>query len=70
MDDADRLKLLFGPYKAPPLRRGARTFCLYRDAPVVVAAWSDARLPWPRCHLAEGRARGHGLLVEKELARV
>jgi hypothetical protein len=36
---------------------------------VVVAARSDARLPWPRCHLAQGRARGHGLLVDKELAR-
>jgi hypothetical protein len=28
-----------------------------------------ARIPWPRCHLAEGRARGHGLLIDEELAR-
>jgi hypothetical protein len=49
--------------------RGFRTFCLYRDAHVVVTAWSDARIPWPRCHLAEGRARAHGLVIDEELAR-
>jgi hypothetical protein len=34
--DADRLKLLFGPYKAPALRRGDRASCLVRDCLVVV----------------------------------
>jgi len=67
--DRDRLKLLFGPYTAPPLRKGERTFCLFRDCPVVVAAWSDAPIPWPRCYYAEGRARGCGLLVDEELVR-
>jgi hypothetical protein len=67
--DANHFQLLFGPYQAPPLNHGARTLCLYRDAPGVVTTWSDARIPWPRCHLAEGRARGHGLLVDDELAR-
>jgi hypothetical protein len=69
MTDRDRLKLLFGPYKPPPLQKGDQTSCLYRDAPVVIAGWSDARIFWPRCYLAEGRARGHGLLIDAELAR-
>ncbi|HJT77953.1 MAG TPA: hypothetical protein VJ739_12190 [Gemmataceae bacterium] len=69
MRDVDRTKLLFGPYQAPPLKNGARTFCLYRQQAVIVTTWSDARIPWPRCYLAEGRARAHGLLVDEELAR-
>ncbi len=69
MNDRERSKLLFGPYKAPPLKRGDRTWCLYRDASVIVATWSDAPISWPRCYLAEGRARAHGLLVDEALAR-
>jgi hypothetical protein len=69
MIDLDRLKLLFGPYQVPPLKRGDRADCLYRDATVVVSGWTDARIPWPRCYLADGRARAHGLLVDEELAR-
>jgi hypothetical protein len=65
----DKVKLLFGPYEAAPLKKGDRAWCLYRDAGVIVTTWSDAPTPWPRCHLAEGRARGHGLLVDEELAR-
>jgi hypothetical protein len=40
--------LIAGPYKPPTLRKGERTFCLYRDAEVVITSWSDARIPWPR----------------------
>jgi hypothetical protein len=69
MTDRERVKLLFGPYKAPPLRRGDRARCLYRDAEVVIAGWKDALIPWPLCYIAEGRARAHGLLVDEELAR-
>jgi hypothetical protein len=69
MTDADRLKLLFGPYKPPALRRGDRAFCLYRDAAVVVSGWSAAPIPWPVCYLAGTRAAGRGLLVDEELAR-
>jgi hypothetical protein len=29
MTDRDRTKLQFGPYKAPPLKRGDRAACLY-----------------------------------------
>ncbi len=31
MIDHDKIKLLFGPYYPPPLRKGGRAFCLYRD---------------------------------------
>jgi hypothetical protein len=36
----DRVKLLHGPYHPPRLRKGARAFCLYRDAEAVVTASS------------------------------
>jgi hypothetical protein len=49
MKDADRVKLLFGPYRAPPRKRGDRAFCLFRDCTVVVTSWTDVRIPWPRC---------------------
>jgi hypothetical protein len=47
--DADRVKLLFGPYRAPRLQRGDRAHCLYRDALVVITSWTDASIPWPPC---------------------
>jgi len=69
MTDDDRFRLLFGPYRAPPLRRGDRALCLFRDAPVAVTSWTDAPIPWPRCRALDGRGGGSGLLVEEELAR-
>src|SRR5262249_47040322 len=60
---------LFGPSRPPPLRRGDRATCLYRDAEVVVTSWTDAPLSWPRCRLADGPGGGSGLLVDEELAR-
>jgi hypothetical protein len=65
----DKVKLLFGPYEPPPLRKGDRTSCLDRDADVVVTGWSDGRIPWPRCRALDSRGHGSGLLVEEELAR-
>jgi hypothetical protein len=29
MTDRERVQLLFGPYQAPPLKRGDRATCLY-----------------------------------------
>jgi hypothetical protein len=63
----DKFRLLHGPYTPPALRKGDRTTCLYRDADVVVTAWSDGRISWPRCR-ALGRRGGSGLLVDAELA--
>jgi hypothetical protein len=61
--------LLFGPYRAPALRRGDRAYCLYRDAAVVVCGWTYAPAPWPRCYQVGRRGTGRGLLVEEGLAR-
>src|SRR5262245_35878397 len=69
MTDADRFKLLHGPSRPPPLRRGDRAFCLARDCEVIVTSWTDARIPWPRCRALGTRGGGSGLLVEDELAR-
>jgi hypothetical protein len=67
--DLERVQLLFGPYQAPPLKRGDKTFCLVRDYPVVVIGWSDARISWPRCLPVEPPRCGRGLLIDDELAR-
>jgi hypothetical protein len=64
----EKCKLLFGPYTPPPLRKGDRATCLYRDPDVVDTSWSDGRISWPRCR-ALGHRGGSGLLVEEELAR-
>jgi hypothetical protein len=69
MTNPQKIRLLFGPYRPPPLKRGDRTYCLYRDCAVVIRALSDGPIPWPRCYYAEGRGRGHGLVVDEELAR-
>jgi len=45
MTDPDCVKLLFGPYKAPALKRGDRARCLYRDTTVIITRWSDAPIP-------------------------
>jgi hypothetical protein len=57
MKHADCVKLLFGPYRPPVLRKGDRAFCLFRDCAVVVTSWTDARIPWPRCRALDGRRR-------------
>jgi hypothetical protein len=67
---AGRLKLLFGRYQAPALRRGDRAWCLYRDCEVVITSWSDAQITWPRGRGSHnGPFGGPGLLVNEELAR-
>src|SRR5262245_52859075 len=60
--------LLFGPYKAPRVKRGNRAYCLYRNSPVVISSWTDARISWPRCQVL-GQQGGSGLLVDDELLR-
>ena len=60
--------LIAAPYAPPTLRKGDRTFCLYRDRDVIVTTWTDARISWPRCR-AIGSGAGSGLLITDELAR-
>ena len=46
MHDAERFKLLYGPYRMPRCRVGRRLLCQVRGT-VVVAGISDAPIPWP-----------------------
>src|SRR5437868_9835811 len=69
MTAPDRTRLLFRPYSPPPLRRGDRATCLYRDHDVVVTTWTDARISWPRCRAVGPSGSGYGLFVNDELAR-
>jgi len=45
MTDADRHRLPFGPFAPPPVRRGNRVLCLYRDCEVVATGWANAHRP-------------------------
>lgn len=47
----------------------ARATCLYRGGEVIVTAWSDAPISWPRCRREGTRGGGSGLLVDDELLR-
>jgi hypothetical protein len=69
MHPHDRIALLYGPYRAPALRKGDRSTCLYRDCDVVITSWTDAPIPWPRCRAVEHRRGAPGLLVDDELLR-
>src|SRR5262245_12945083 len=69
MTDRERVKLLFGPYQAPPLKRGDRATCLFRGCAVVITGRTTARIPWPRCRALDSSGGGSGLLVDEELAR-
>jgi hypothetical protein len=62
-------RLLAGSYIPPSLRRGDRTFCLYRDADVTVTSWTSALIPGPRCCRPGTHGGGSGLLVTEELVR-
>jgi hypothetical protein len=61
-------ELLYGPYEPPPLHRGDRAICFFRDNEVVITSWTDAPISWPRCH-ALGRRGGSGLLITEEPVR-
>src|SRR4029077_4985653 len=60
-------RLLAGPYTPPPLRRGDRATCLFRDADVTVTSWTSAPIPWPRCCRPGTHGGVSGLLVTEEL---
>jgi DNA-binding XRE family transcriptional regulator len=46
MRDADRLKLLYGPYRPPKVHRGSSLFCEIRGT-VIVGGFRDGEIPWP-----------------------
>jgi hypothetical protein len=59
MEDADRFKLLFGPYQTPRFRYGQAVSCQARGE-VTVCGLTDATIPWPVGK--RGRARGRQAL--------
>lgn len=65
MDDADRYKLLCGPYVAPKCKRGDILTCEARGRDVRVGQMSDGLIQWP-CALKTGR---RSLIVCGDLAR-
>jgi hypothetical protein len=54
MDDADRLRLLHGPYLPPRCRVGGWLTCAVRGR-VRVVSFSDAPIPWPQILGKRGR---------------
>jgi hypothetical protein len=66
---ADRCRLLHALYDPPPLKRGDRATCLYRDCDVVITSWTDARISWPCCRALHYRRGRPGMLVDDELLR-
>src|SRR4051812_23905409 len=64
MNDADRFRLLNGPYAAPRCRPGKRLTCEVRGA-VTVCGLSDGPIPWP----VGKRGRAKALVVFAGLAR-
>jgi hypothetical protein len=69
MTNSDRRRLLHAPYHPPPLKRGDKASCLYRDCDVVITSWTDARISWPRCRAVHHKRSGPSLLVNEELLR-
>ena len=60
MSDADRFRLLFGPYGTPRVRIGRTLTCEVRDTDVIVIGYSGAPIPWP---IGQRRGRGARALV-------
>jgi hypothetical protein len=58
MNDAERYKLLHGPYKAPRVRYGKTLFCELRGE-VTVDAMSAGRIAWPMDTEGTPAARVH-----------
>lgn len=62
MNDADRFRLLHGPYRPPRCRVG-RTLCCELRGDVRVTGYSDGPLPWPAGHALGGSGRGKPALI-------
>jgi hypothetical protein len=61
--------VLFTPYTPPALHKGDHATCRFREGEVVITAWSDAPLSWPRCRRIDHQGGDSGLLVADELVR-
>ena len=58
MTNADRFKLMFGPYKTPRFHYGDVVTGEFRDWDVVNAGISNTRIPWPIGNPKGSAARG------------
>src|SRR5260370_31249445 len=54
MNDTERYKMLFGPYRSPRCRIGRRLRCVGRSD-LVVRGISDAPIPWPQAKRIGGK---------------
>jgi len=65
VDDADRFRLRFGPYRTPRFRYGKIVSCEVRGE-VRIVGLSDALIPWPIGQKGQGP---RALVVFKDLAK-
>ena len=65
VDDADRFRLRFGPYRTPRFRYGKIVSCEVRGE-VRIVGLSDAPIPWPIARKENG---ARALVVFKDLAK-
>ena len=65
ISDAERYKLVGGPYTTPKCHVGQKLTCEYRDRDVKVAGLSDAPIPWP----SSRKTGNHSLIVCRDLAK-
>ena len=65
MDDAERFKLHFGPYRTPRFRYGQKVFCEVHGE-VTVCGVTEGPIPWP---VGKKKGRRRSLVVYKGLAK-
>lgn len=68
MDDAERFKLLHGPYKAPLFTYGEAMQCAFWGD-VIACGLSSGRIPWPIGKRDRKGARGRFLIVTGDLEK-
>ena len=68
MNDSDRFKLYFGPYKTPRFKYGQRVWCEYRGWMKVVGL-SDGKIQWPIGRLVTAPTGRDSLIIYQGLKR-
>jgi Helix-turn-helix domain len=62
VSEEDRIRLLHGPYKPPLVRVGRTLQCQIRGN-LVVAKFSDGRIPWPMARNAMNLGKGSAMYI-------
>ncbi|MEX1027413.1 MAG: hypothetical protein WD049_05315, partial [Candidatus Paceibacterota bacterium] len=68
MNDEDRFKLYFGPYKTPRFRYGQKVWCESRGWMKIVGL-SDGKIPWPIGRLVTPPTGRDSLIIYRGLKR-